>query len=1403
MIIRHVPSWGKNVSLSVAALAMITMVMALNMRAVRAIKPPCYPDCPSYSIDYNTLQTTADGLTANIEYYGPANIIVRPFACTGSNAVCPVLSMLDPQTWTSLGGTEEVTTYPVTYNQLRSGRTYQNVYLGAMAGSTIATARKVSVGSITTWPGYSFTPTDADAGCGGGVCSRDISWTTPFPGDSKVVYGVNPPVWANSYTDSNPSVFFQASVALPTKEAWGVGINGTIIYRNALGAWSTLSNPDSLMRRLNSIDMTDNQHGWIVGASGLTLKTSNGQTWTIINPPAGFSSSLLVVIAPTQQTAWAFGDSESILKYNATTDTWSQQLFSGRDTGQAIRSAASVDGKLIIAGSTNGRIIRTTDGGTNWAVSSIDGSSETVSTMTTLDGTTFWAGGSSGSLWKSSDSGSSWILVRSLSSTILSLVLQSPTNLQFISGNSVYNYNSLTNSLVQDSTVVTQLGANPYTLANITPGRYVAMGSSRVVEYRMPVGSTSYTDSAVTTNHTIRLSDIIPNTPYYYAVESTGAGVTTGAFGGPFTSIIDAIPPTITMDPVPRYINASQAPLTITGNSADTPPGTVQSVRVLVGGFFPLTVTGTTNWSAVIPTAQLSAGPTLSIEATSYDGTNRSDPAMADVSYDTVAPTVTLNLPATTNTAAVTASGTATDASPIATLEQKIDLGVWTVISSPNVTPAPYTSNLILTVGSHDVTVRATDAAGNQAVSPTRTILYTAPDFAMAALTPTSQTKVAGQSATYSIRAAAVGGFTGIVNLSASVPPTAVGVTASYAPPGSITLTSSTTSDDIVLTVNTTAGPASGPHTITVTGTSGTLPSKSVTVQLTLTATPIPPDFTLTCSGSCTKTVATGGTVSYVMNIIGDADYVYNATTHPFVWSTGVLPTGATASFGPFSGNPSASGTGTLTLTINTTTAIAPGTNITVQANDGNNSHTVTINLDPAPDFTISVGTVNPNVAAGSGVPAIYNLILTSVNNFTYPVKLSLVPTPNDPTNIVPTFGQVNVTPTSTGASVTMNVIVNSAFQTPGSVALDIHADFAPNASLPTAINRVAAATMIVAPDVTAPTITNESVSVSDHDATISWETNEPADSMVIIYSDSAQTAQVNLTSDHLTFCTSACHSRTTGTLNSSTTYYYTITSVDQAYPTPNSTTKKVDDSPAHAVLSFRTTAAPDNTPPTIDITQPRAGRIDGAVDVIAIGSDDNPMDHLQLQIRLNSATPVTIIDTSYPCASTTSCQLNYRWNTLASDSPNGSYTITATAISTTGPAFSATTSILVNVDNDRSPPVLKCLVESPGCEPRPEATDLSCSDGTCSITIHWITDKPSTSEVEYGRAVNCAASNQRTLPDGTIIPCTYEPYPPSGNPSNYSPPATDHNVRLIDLLPNELYHYRITSCSSNNYCTN
>ncbi len=145
-----------------------------------------------------------------------------------------------------------------------------------------------------------------------------------------------------------------------------------------------------------------------------------------------------------------------------------------------------------------------------------------------------------------------------------------------------------------------------------------------------------------------------------------------------------------------------------------------------------------------------------------------------------------------------------------------------------------YTDNSVTNGLTYFYKVAAINSVGTGALSNERSATPTAPptpDFTVG-VTPTSRTVSRGSSTTYTVTVTAANGFSGLVNLTASISPSATGVTMSYNPTGVTLGPPASGQSTLTITTNRTRT-SRRTYTITIRGTSGSL-VHSTTVTLTV-----------------------------------------------------------------------------------------------------------------------------------------------------------------------------------------------------------------------------------------------------------------------------------------------------------------------------------------------------------------------------------------------------------------------------------------------------------------------------------------------------------------------------------------------------------------------------------------
>lgn len=1302
------------------------------------------------SVSYN-VDTNAQGFTL--------------YSCLGQQSVCSDPT-IKPSLWTNYGF-DPAGSFNPTISGLRSGRTYTTSFFGqvntGIAAATTATA--------ITWPGYQTAPTVS------GITDTQatISWNTPFTADGQVTYSQNPPNWELEPIIAQGLENLADVSALSDGTAWAVGNNGKIAKRpsRASGSAGWFSQTSGSTGFFTSVDAFDANNVWVAGLSGTVDHTTNGgTTWTTTILPG--NPSFYAIYSARGTTAWAVGDNGTVFFY--TGSSWVQKNIPG---GAHLRSVVTLDDTTVWVSGFNGTVMRTIDGGQTWT-SVTTNTTQVVSSITTLDGITLWAGGSNGTMIKSTNAGLAWANVNIASPFGVSAIHQvDQSELWFVNDNQVghmtgggaqFTYYPEPGSLVgtyltglavatgSEVMVVGQLMRIPsFSLCHPSPGTCA-------------VGGGIQTASGTGTTHSVQLSPLAAGTPYYFAVESDGFGVASGAFGQFTTTAPDTIPPTISFtNPSTTPLTTKISPFPVTGTASDNIG--VQSVTLLSDRTGGQTVTGTTAWSASVP---LQLGSNI-LSATARDSTNQTT-ATTTIVYDNQAPTVTITAPTASSTVSATpttVSGTAADSvsgnSQIVTMEYSLNGGARQSLSmTPGVSVSWSTAvgNLVLGNNTNTVVVYAQDAAGNEG-SASVVFGYQQPTFTLTAGN-SPQTRNAGDVVTYPLTLKSVNSFVGAVDLAASGLP--AGSSVGFTPtPVNLTANATATST-MTITTNTTT---TGTFTMTITGTNGSL-SATTTVQLTLNPAP---DFTLSSAPGVQNIIA-GNPTSYQITAAANTTFAGTVTFQPV---TG-LPSGANGNYNAPSVALTAGQSKSVTLTITTQTSTPDGSyTLTVTGGSGLITRVVTINLNiaPPPDLNLTIVPNSQSVVAG-GPPKSYNGTAVAVNGFNELTTLSVAVVPNDP-NIAVTLNITQITPQMWAVNPSQPFVVNAATTSAvpaGTYRLDVTATSA-------TVNKVVPVNLVVAADATPPVITNILATPNFDSVRITWKTDESANDSYIIYTDASQTIVKDSGGSVNNYTTA--HNVFSSGLAPLTTYYFSVQSCDQS-PAPaggncTTVTKQNDNV---TPLQFTTLDAPDLTPPTVFLDTPAdQADIVGTTQITGHAADNKSVAQIFLKIVPTGPTVPPCVGaacniTTTPICLGAACSFSYTWDTLTKG--NGQYLITAQAQDNSGNS-SVEVSRTVTVSNDTTAPNMLF---------GPVAEGLFCDTNTanptpCQVTIHWQTDDLSTSEVDFGLTSSYGAKIAK-----------------DDDPTNSGALLfQDHHVTLKNLLRVQLYHYQVTSCNISSVCTN
>jgi subtilase family serine protease len=507
---------------------------------------------------------------------------------------------------------------------------------------------------------------------------------------------------------------------------------------------------------------------------------------------------------------------------------------------------------------------------------------------------------------------------------------------------------------------------------------------------------------------------------------------------------------------LPAGATATFTPASLAGSGTSTLA--ITTTASTPTGSYPLTITGTDGiLTHTTPITMVVTVPDFSLSATPA--------SQAIVSGDSTSYTATIApLNGYTGTVSFSVSGLPAGATATFTPASVTTSGSSTLAISTTAGTTP-AGNYVLTITASDGTLTHT-AAVNLSVS----------DFSVAA-TPSSQTIVVGGSASYTVTATALNGFTGTLNLSVTgLPPFA---TATFNPaslPGSGSST---------LTIATTSNTPAAVYSLTVTASDGTT---SHSVPLTLVVDPVG-DFTLTVSPS-SQSVGQGQNVGYGITVGSSGGFKAIVSL-----SVSGLPAGTTATLSPSS----VQGSGLVSLAITTAADTPAGTyTLTITGTSGPLVHSTTATLIvTAPDFSVTASPASQTILVGQSTS--YTVTLSPLNGYAGTVNFSV--------SGVPAGATATLTPSSLTTSGTLTLSVNTTSAiVPGTYPLVI-----------TGTDGVRTHSVTVNLEVDAQPAADFNVSVSAPSITVKRNSsNLPGTEVVTITGLNGFTGAVNLTASGL-----------------------------------------------------------------------------------------------------------------------------------------------------------------------------------------------------------------------------------------------------------------------------------------------
>ena len=177
-----------------------------------------------------------------------------------------------------------------------------------------------------------------------------------------------------------------------------------IITINTSGFSQWIFQNSGISTNLYSIYFLDENNGWITGAEGRILKTTNGgDNWQQI--PSGTSFSLSFVKFFNESEGIVAGSGGTIKKSSDGGNSW-YSISSG--TSLRFQEGSFINENVGWIVGDNGIVVKTTDGGDTWAAQAVV-TSDNLSFVQFIDENTGWVTSeNNGEIWKTTDGGNTW-----------------------------------------------------------------------------------------------------------------------------------------------------------------------------------------------------------------------------------------------------------------------------------------------------------------------------------------------------------------------------------------------------------------------------------------------------------------------------------------------------------------------------------------------------------------------------------------------------------------------------------------------------------------------------------------------------------------------------------------------------------------------------------------------------------------------------------------------------------------------------------------------------------------------------------------------------------------------------------------------------------------------------------
>jgi len=198
--------------------------------------------------------------------------------------------------------------------------------------------------------------------------------------------------------------FYDAAVS--DDQAWIVGYYGTILHLKVEEKSFHWKRQESLTKfPLFGVSFSDEQHGLIVGKSGLILQTeNNGQSWQTVKCPT--DKHLFSVYLVDRKNGWAVGEFATILHTKDGGKTWEDQSLKDEDIN--LNKCFFLDANTGWAVGEFATILHTRDGGVSWNFMHKDEMGVSLYDVFFKNREEGLIAGQNGILYQTSDGGMNW-----------------------------------------------------------------------------------------------------------------------------------------------------------------------------------------------------------------------------------------------------------------------------------------------------------------------------------------------------------------------------------------------------------------------------------------------------------------------------------------------------------------------------------------------------------------------------------------------------------------------------------------------------------------------------------------------------------------------------------------------------------------------------------------------------------------------------------------------------------------------------------------------------------------------------------------------------------------------------------------------------------------------------------